>query len=163
MTDHFDAWRRTDAPGVAIAFAAALLRTIHVPCHVFPCLFLSTSTCSRASLHAMQLRTWAWPVICVVVFVAAFDPLAMLRSASSSSFPFQHPPFSGQDMTHAPFKLCWSIAELGFTCFALLCFASPPSPQRGHFLGPSCCDSARAHASTKISDAQTGKTTSVGF
>jgi hypothetical protein len=147
MTDHFDAWRRTDAPGVAIAFAAALLRTIHV----FPCLFLSTSTCSRASLHAMQLRTWAWPVTCVVVFVAAFDPLAMLLLCFFFFSISASPPFSSQDMTHAPFK-CWSVAELGL----LLCFASFPSPQRGHLLGPSCCDSARAHASTKISDAQTG-------
>lgn len=95
MTDHFDAWRRTDAPGVAIAFAAALLRTIHVPCHVFPCLFLSTSTCSRASLHAMQLRTWAWPVICVVVFVAAFDPLAMLLLCFFFFFSFSASPLFG--------------------------------------------------------------------
>ncbi|KAL7797788.1 hypothetical protein V8C43DRAFT_276979 [Trichoderma afarasin] len=87
----------------------------------------------------------------VLYFLSQLLILWRCCCSASSSFPFQHPPFSGQDMTHAPFK-CWSIAELGL----LLCFASFPSPQRGHFLGPSCCDSARAHASTKISDAQTG-------
>ncbi|KAL6700521.1 hypothetical protein J3F84DRAFT_358413 [Trichoderma pleuroticola] len=52
----------------------------------------------------MQLRTWACPATCVVVFVAALIRLAVLPLCFFFYSISASPPFSGQATIHTPSK-----------------------------------------------------------